>query len=139
MGRASSGFTDRWEHFDLDIDGRDVAFKDVQWAYPALPEEGGGTYKLRMQTQPVGTLFLFIWFSNLIGYIPLPTNTHEKVDIFGTSAKYIDACKKAGLEPARSHDLKMLRALLSTGSPLVPESFDFAATLAQFTFGPLSL
>jgi F-type H+-transporting ATPase subunit a len=31
----------------------------------------------------VGTLFLFIWFSNLIGYIPLPTNTHEKVDILG--------------------------------------------------------
>ena len=31
----------------------------------------------------IGTLFLFIWFSNLIGYIPLPTNTQEKVDIFG--------------------------------------------------------
>jgi len=31
----------------------------------------------------IGTLFLFIWFSNLIGYIPLPTNTHEKVDILG--------------------------------------------------------
>jgi len=31
----------------------------------------------------IGSLFLFIWFSNLIGYIPLPTNTHEKVDIFG--------------------------------------------------------
>ncbi|HWT92260.1 MAG TPA: F0F1 ATP synthase subunit A [Solirubrobacteraceae bacterium] len=30
-----------------------------------------------------GTLFLFIWFSNLIGYIPLPTNTHEKFDLFG--------------------------------------------------------
>ena len=29
------------------------------------------------------TLFLFIWFSNLIGYIPLPTNTHEKIDIGG--------------------------------------------------------
>ena len=29
------------------------------------------------------TLFLFIWFSNLIGYIPLPTNTHETVDIGG--------------------------------------------------------
>jgi F-type H+-transporting ATPase subunit a len=29
------------------------------------------------------TLFLFIWFSNLIGYIPLPTNTAEKVDIAG--------------------------------------------------------
>jgi F-type H+-transporting ATPase subunit a len=31
----------------------------------------------------IGALFLFIWFNNLIGYIPLPTNTHEKVDIFG--------------------------------------------------------
>jgi F-type H+-transporting ATPase subunit a len=31
----------------------------------------------------IGTLFLFIWFSNLIGYIPLPTNTHEMVEIFG--------------------------------------------------------
>jgi F-type H+-transporting ATPase subunit a len=31
----------------------------------------------------IGTLFLFIWFNNLIGYIPLPTNTHEKVDILG--------------------------------------------------------
>jgi F-type H+-transporting ATPase subunit a len=31
----------------------------------------------------VGTLFLFIWFSNMIGYIPLPTNTAEKVNIFG--------------------------------------------------------
>jgi len=31
----------------------------------------------------IGTLFLFIWFSNLIGYIPLPTNTHEHVSIFG--------------------------------------------------------
>jgi F-type H+-transporting ATPase subunit a len=31
----------------------------------------------------IASLFLFIWFSNLIGYIPLPTNTHEKIDIFG--------------------------------------------------------
>ena len=31
----------------------------------------------------IGTIFLFIWFNNLIGYIPLPTNTHEKVDVFG--------------------------------------------------------
>jgi acetoacetyl-CoA synthetase len=49
----------------------------------------------------------------------------EGITVFGTSAKYIDALKKAGLEPARSHDLAPLRALLSTGSPLVPESFDF--------------
>jgi F-type H+-transporting ATPase subunit a len=31
----------------------------------------------------IGALFLFIWFNNLIGYIPLPTNTHEKFSIFG--------------------------------------------------------
>ncbi len=31
----------------------------------------------------VGTLFLFIWFSNLIGYIPLPTNTEHPVELFG--------------------------------------------------------
>jgi acetoacetyl-CoA synthetase len=49
----------------------------------------------------------------------------EGITVFGTSAKYIDALKKADLEPARSHDLAPLRALLSTGSPLVPESFDF--------------
>jgi F-type H+-transporting ATPase subunit a len=33
----------------------------------------------------IATLFLFIWFSNMIGYIPLPTNTEHKVDIFGAS------------------------------------------------------
>jgi F-type H+-transporting ATPase subunit a len=31
----------------------------------------------------IGTLFLFIWISNLIGYIPLPTNTHATFDVFG--------------------------------------------------------
>jgi len=31
----------------------------------------------------VATLFFFIWFSNMIGYIPLPVNTHERVDVFG--------------------------------------------------------
>jgi F-type H+-transporting ATPase subunit a len=31
----------------------------------------------------VGTLFLFIWISNLIGYIPLPVNDHEKLNVFG--------------------------------------------------------
>jgi F-type H+-transporting ATPase subunit a len=31
----------------------------------------------------IGAIFLFIWFNNLIGYIPLPTNTHEKFTLFG--------------------------------------------------------
>jgi F-type H+-transporting ATPase subunit a len=33
----------------------------------------------------LGALFLFIWYSNLIGFIPLPTNTHEKFNIFGAN------------------------------------------------------
>jgi acetoacetyl-CoA synthetase len=44
---------------------------------------------------------------------------------FGTSAKFIDALKKSGLKPAETHSLASLRTMLSTGSPLVPESFDF--------------
>ncbi len=31
----------------------------------------------------VATLFFFIWFSNMIGYVPLPVNDHEKIDVFG--------------------------------------------------------
>jgi acetoacetyl-CoA synthetase len=49
----------------------------------------------------------------------------ERVTVFGTSAKYIDALSKQGIEPIRSHDLSSLRAILSTGSPLAPESFDY--------------
>ncbi|MEE9607311.1 MAG: acetoacetate--CoA ligase [Myxococcota bacterium] len=52
----------------------------------------------------------------------------ERVNIFGTSAKFIDAVAKAGLDPMRSHDLSSLKTLLSTGSPLAPEGFDFVYT-----------
>jgi F-type H+-transporting ATPase subunit a len=31
----------------------------------------------------IGTLFLFIWFSNMIGYLPLPTSTEHPIDVFG--------------------------------------------------------
>ena len=45
--------------------------------------------------------------------------------IFGTSAKYIDALKKTGWRPRDTHDLSRIRAMMSTGSPLAPESFDY--------------
>ena len=48
----------------------------------------------------------------------------EAISIFGTSAKYIDACHKAGLAPRTTHSLASLRTVLSTGSPLLPQSFD---------------
>jgi acetoacetyl-CoA synthetase len=49
----------------------------------------------------------------------------EAMTIFGTSAKYIDAVKKTGARPRDTHKLVSLRTMLSTGSPLAPESFDF--------------
>ncbi len=49
----------------------------------------------------------------------------EGFSIFGTSAKYIDAVRKAGLRPAETHDLAPLRLITSTGSPLSPEGFSF--------------
>jgi acetoacetyl-CoA synthetase len=49
----------------------------------------------------------------------------EKGTLFGTSAKYIDACNNAGVDPAASYDLSHLRTVTSTGSPLVPEGFDY--------------
>ncbi|OFZ87714.1 MAG: acetoacetate--CoA ligase, partial [Betaproteobacteria bacterium RIFCSPLOWO2_02_FULL_62_79] len=49
----------------------------------------------------------------------------EKMTVFGTSAKYLDAAAKLGLEPRRTHRLPALKSMLSTGSPLAPESFDY--------------
>ena len=49
----------------------------------------------------------------------------QHVTLFGTSAKYLDACRKAGLRPRDSHDLSALRTVASTGSPLVVEGFEY--------------
>ncbi|HEY3491501.1 MAG TPA: acetoacetate--CoA ligase, partial [Solirubrobacterales bacterium] len=47
------------------------------------------------------------------------------VTMFGTSAAYIGACMKAGVEPGNGRDLSRLKAVGSTGSPLSPEGFDW--------------
>ena len=49
----------------------------------------------------------------------------EKISVFGTSAKYIAALEKAGYKPRETHQLDALKAILSTGSPLAHESFDY--------------
>ena len=49
----------------------------------------------------------------------------EGMTHFGTSAKFIDAIAKSGLQPRDTHRLENLRALFSTGSPLVAEGFDY--------------
>ncbi|HEY3073916.1 MAG TPA: acetoacetate--CoA ligase [Burkholderiales bacterium] len=49
----------------------------------------------------------------------------ERFTHFGTSAKFIDACAKRDLRPADTHELAALRMVISTGSPLVAESYDY--------------
>lgn len=49
----------------------------------------------------------------------------ERVTLFGTSAKYLDAAAKAGATPGRTHDLADLRTICSTGSPLSVDSFEY--------------
>ncbi|MBM4132113.1 acetoacetate--CoA ligase, partial [bacterium] len=49
----------------------------------------------------------------------------ERFTVLGTSAKWLAACAKLGLRPRDTHALPALRAVLSTGSPLMPETFDW--------------
>jgi len=49
----------------------------------------------------------------------------ERITVFGTSAKYLASLEKSQYVPAGTVDLTALRTLLSTGSPLLPEGFDF--------------
>jgi acetoacetyl-CoA synthetase len=51
------------------------------------------------------------------------------VTCFGTSASFIAACRKAGVDPREGRDLSRLRAVGSTGSPLAPEGFDWVYEL----------
>jgi len=49
----------------------------------------------------------------------------EKITIFGTSARYLAGLEKSGVKPGKEHDLSHLKIVLSTGSPLSVESFEF--------------
>jgi acetoacetyl-CoA synthetase len=59
------------------------------------------------------------------GYALFDFAAAERCTLFGTSAKFIDACVKAEVAPIDSRDLSHLRTICSTGSPLAPEGFDY--------------
>ena len=59
------------------------------------------------------------------GQVLLDAIDREGISIFGTSAKFIAALEKAGQKPRESHDLGSLQTILSTGSPLSHESFEY--------------
>ena len=87
----------------------------VEWLYTAMRDNitrGNMDDAMARKWFPfIGTLFLFIWFSNLIGYIPLPTNTHEKVDIFGVDDPVVRALRRdrEPLGPARARARRVHR------------------------------
>jgi len=76
-------------------------------------------HQLHVDVKPGDRLFYF----TTCGW--MMWNEETAMTVFGTSAKYIDAVKKEGLAPRETHDLSSLRTVLSTGSPLAPESFEF--------------
>ncbi len=49
----------------------------------------------------------------------------ERITVFGTSPKFLQAAEKAGVRARDTHDLACLRTVLSTGSPLLPASYDY--------------
>jgi acetoacetyl-CoA synthetase len=49
----------------------------------------------------------------------------ERFTLFGTSARYLDSVRKLALKPIETHDLTSVRAILSTGSPLAADCFDY--------------
>lgn len=64
----------------------------------------------------------------------------ERITHFGTSAKFLGSCRNAGLLPGHAHDLDRLRVIFSTGSPLLPEDFDYVyqAVKADVLLGSIS-
>ena len=69
-----------------------------------------------------------VWDGNPVH--PSPDTLFDLVDragvtLFGTSARYIDSLRKAGVSPRRTHRLGTLRTICSTGSPLSPDGFDY--------------
>ena len=63
-------------------------------------------------------------------FYPSPSSLWElaedlSITIFGTSAKFIAACQEAGVRPIENQDLNKMNSILSTGSPLVEENFDY--------------
>ena len=59
------------------------------------------------------------------GRVLLDAIDRERITVFGTSAKFISGIEKAGLKPRLTHDLSSLKTVLSTGSPLSHESFQY--------------
>jgi acetoacetyl-CoA synthetase len=68
---------------------------------------------------------IVLYDGNPAGEVLWQLASDSEMTCFGTSAAYISACMKDGVEPAAGRDLSALRSVGSTGSPLAPEAFEW--------------
>jgi acetoacetyl-CoA synthetase len=105
-------------HIDLEPDDRFFWFTTTGWMMWNLVVAGllNGSTVLLYDGNPGYPDMNVLWeFAEKTG-----------MTCFGTSASYITACMKAGIEPGRDFDLSNLKSIGSTGSPLPPEGFEWA-------------
>ncbi len=108
---------EHWLHFDVKPGDRFYYFTTTGWNmwYTLVTAMAAGATVLMYDGSPFfpeqDTVFDFA--------------DREGMTVLGTSPKYIELIKKADLCPYRTHRLADLRSILSTGSPLVPDSFDY--------------
>jgi acetoacetyl-CoA synthetase len=108
---------EHWLHFDVKPRDRFFYFTTTGWNmwYTLIAALGPGGTIVMYDGSPFypreATLFDII--------------QEEQVNIFGTSPKYIETIRRHHLWPQKSHDLAPLKTILSTGSPLSPDCFDY--------------
>ncbi|HUE77493.1 MAG TPA: translocation/assembly module TamB domain-containing protein [Longimicrobiales bacterium] len=109
VGRIIMGSDNR--HYDIEAEGEDVSFSDMQWIYPSLPDEGGGALRFRIQTLDDDNI---LW---LIHDARLRTGGSELAGSFGVVTGDTLYFANVDLEAAPL-DLDLLRSLLPIEMPL---------------------
>ena len=110
-------FEEQWLHYDVKRGDVFYYFTTTGWNM---------WYTLVTALGPGGTILMY----DGSPFYPKPDTMfriaeEERIAIFGTSPKYLDSIRKAGVRPNAAFDLSALETVVSTGAPLLPENFNF--------------
>jgi acetoacetyl-CoA synthetase len=110
-------FEEQWLHYDVKRGDVFYYFTTTGWNM---------WYTLVTALGPGGTVMMY----DGSPFYPKPDALfriaeEERIAIFGTSPKYLDSIRKAGVRPKAGFALSALETVVSTGAPLLPENFDF--------------
>lgn len=110
-------FVEQWLHFDVKPGDRFYYFTTTGWNmwYTLITALGPGATILMYDGSPFhpGQDIIF------------DLADAEKMTVFGTSPRYLDTIRKAGLRPRKTHDLSSVKSVISTGAPLSQDVFDY--------------